>query len=296
MISVILPTYNRAKWLSQSIESIIAQDYKDWELIVVDDASSDNTGEIVKDFMKKNGRIRYVRNIYNKKLPASLNVGMHQARGEYITWTSDDNLYKSNAFSVMMNAMKNCSVTTGLVFAEYDVIDKDGNKVKEYKIPKDIGELYWRNIIGCAFLYKKEVIEKIGWYDEKRFLIEDYDYWLRIADYFDIQPIRQNIYFLRVHTNSLTTTRAHEVLQLKYKLLNENLKRRINDKIRRRIYQERALICYELDDYDRMHQCVKEGRDLYPDIDFHKRVKRAMILGETFTKIYKKLRFNVRLR
>ena len=53
MISVILPTYNRAKWLSQSIESIIAQDYKDWELIVVDDASSDNTGEIVKEFMKK---------------------------------------------------------------------------------------------------------------------------------------------------------------------------------------------------------------------------------------------------
>ena len=53
MISVIVPTYNRAKWLSQSIESIIAQDYKDWELIVVDDASSDNTGEIVKDFMKK---------------------------------------------------------------------------------------------------------------------------------------------------------------------------------------------------------------------------------------------------
>ena len=58
MISVIVPTYNRAKWLSQSIESIIAQDYKDWELIVVDDASSENTGEIVKDFMEKIGRIR----------------------------------------------------------------------------------------------------------------------------------------------------------------------------------------------------------------------------------------------
>lgn len=295
MISVILPTYNRANWLIESVESIMAQDYKDWELIIVDDCSTDNTGEIVKKLIGKDSRIRYIRNDSNKKLPASLNVGMRHAKGEYITWTSDDNTYKSNAFSVMLKVMEGCSAEIGLVFAEFDHIDKNGKKVGTYKIPNNLNKIYWENIVGCAFLYKRSVIDKIGWYDENKFLIEDYDYWLRIADCFEIKPIRKSIYNSRIHDNSLSTTRAKEVLQLKHKILKENLNKKINDEIRKMIYQELALISYELDDYANMYKCVEIALKKYPDIKFNKRIKRAIFLGESFTRIYKKIRAFTRM-
>ena len=292
MISVILPTYNRADWLPQSIRSIMEQDYRNWELIIVDDCSSDNTGDVVREFMEQDGRIKYIRNEVNKKLPASLNEGMKYASGEYITWTSDDSLYKSNAFSVMLSNIEKSSTNTGLVFAEFDKIDRDGKKIGCYKIPDDIRQLYWENIIGCAFLYKKKVVNQIGWYDEEKFLIEDYDYWLRIADCFDVVPIRKSIYETRVHERSLSTTRAKEVLRLKRDILNENLNRNIDDYIKQKIYAEIALISYSLDDYSTMNSCVQEARVIFPNIKFHKRVNRAMFLGEKLTKIYKKIRVN----
>ncbi|SHK55362.1 Glycosyltransferase involved in cell wall bisynthesis [Selenomonas ruminantium] len=290
MISVILPTYNRAKWLLKSIKSVIEQDYQEWELIVVDDCSPDNTGEIVKELAKTDARIRYIRNEVNKKLPASLNVGMRNAKGEYITWTSDDNLFKSNALSVMMNAMEHGPTDTGLVFAEYDRIDEAGNKVQTCNIPEDVRELYWENIIGFAFLYKREVIDKIGYYDENKFLIEDYDYWLRIADSYDVLPVRQSIYEARLHPGSLSATRGREVLKWKRKVLEENLNRKVDEYTKKNIYAELATISYNLDDFSEMKRYVEIARNSYPDIKMSKRVRRAMILGDTLTRIYKKFR------
>lgn len=294
MISVVLPTYNRAKWLPQAINSIIEQSYEDWELIVVDDCSPDNTREIVGKFMENDTRIKYIRNAINKKLPASLNVGVKNATGEFITWTSDDNRYKKDAFSVMASELGAASANTGIVFAEFDKIDENDKKIAEYKIPQDIRQLYWENIVGCAFLYKKEVVGKIGEYDESKFLIEDYDYWLRIADCYEILPIRKSIYETRVHASSLSTTRAKEVLRLKRKILSDNLSRNVDDYTKEKIYSEMALISYSLDDYVEMRNCVEKARNIYPHIKFHKRVSRAMMLGGTLTKLYKRIRLNIK--
>lgn len=290
MISVILPTYKRANWLSLSIKSVIAQDYQEWELIVVDDCSPDNTGEVVKSFAEQDNRIRYIRNEVNKKLPASLNVGMRAAKGDYITWTSDDNLFKSNALSVMLKAMESNSANTGLVFGEYDRIDEKGNVVETCRIPQDIREVYWENIIGFAFLYKKEVIDKIGYYDETRFLIEDYDYWLRITDAYEIVPVRESIYQARLHAGSLSSTRLRDVWRGKIKVLEENLDRKVDDYTKKKIYSSLATISYNLDDFDAMRKYVKAAKEHYPDIKMSKRVRRAMFLGDALTKLYKKFR------
>ena len=96
-VSVIIPTYNRAKWLKKSIQSVLDQTYRDLELIVVDDGSTDRTPEVVKSFKDK--RIRYFRQ--TKKFPiksqgaaAARNVGIKKARGEFIAFNDDDDLWK----------------------------------------------------------------------------------------------------------------------------------------------------------------------------------------------------------
>ena len=97
-ISIVLPTYNGEQYISQSIDSILKQTFPDWELIIVNDCSTDHTLEIVKQYAEKDHRIKIVNNSINKKLPSSLNIGFQHSCGNFLTWTSDDNLYHENAF------------------------------------------------------------------------------------------------------------------------------------------------------------------------------------------------------
>ena len=89
-VSIVLPTYNGSKFLSRSIESVQEQAETDWELIIVNDCSTDNTLDIAQKYAQQDKRISVITNEQNKKLPASLNVGFSRAKGKYLTWTSDD--------------------------------------------------------------------------------------------------------------------------------------------------------------------------------------------------------------
>ena len=107
LVSVVLPTYNGSKWLSQSIDSILKQTYRNLELIIVDDASTDSTPELIMSFASRDPRIRIISHKSNKKLPQSLNDGFAIANGDYFTWTSDDNWYEPTAIEEMVTALTN---------------------------------------------------------------------------------------------------------------------------------------------------------------------------------------------
>ena len=92
LVSIVLPVYNGARFLAEAIQSCLAQTYPHWELIVVDDCSTDDSPQIVAGFAADDARIRVIRHAHNRKLPGALNTGFDAARGEYLTWTSDDNL------------------------------------------------------------------------------------------------------------------------------------------------------------------------------------------------------------
>jgi glycosyltransferase involved in cell wall biosynthesis len=121
MISVIMPVYNGEKYLRQSIESVIQQTYKDWELIIVNDCSIDNSRNIMQSYADTDSRIRIVDNGSNLKLPMSLNAGFRQAKGKYLTWTSDDNLYKPNALEELSRYLDYNS-EIGLVYSDMDFV------------------------------------------------------------------------------------------------------------------------------------------------------------------------------
>lgn len=214
MISIILPVYNGERYLSQAIEGILNQTYSDWELIIVNDCSTDSTSSIIEEYLKDK-RIRVIENKLNLKLPKSLNRGFQASRGEYLTWTSDDNIYNDTALETLLRTLQDAK-DTALVYSDMYYIDEEGS-ILEREI--DRYDIWQGNCVGACFLYRREIFEKLGGYDENLYLVEDYEYWLRIAKYYKMKFINRKLYYYRVHEQSLSTSKEREVTKKRIELL-----------------------------------------------------------------------------
>ncbi len=216
LVSIILPTYNGEKYLRQSIESCLKQTYNNIELIVVNDCSSDDSENIIQSY--NDNRIRYIKNSSNLKLPRSLNVGFSEAKGDYLTWTSDDNFYDFTAIQKMVNALE--SLKVDLVCAPYYTIDNTG-KITGERLVGIQENILIDNVVKACFLYKKEVHQKLNGYNPNLFLVEDYDFWIRAAfENFQFYQLKEKLYYYRFHENSLTDSRRDEIAVALYKLLS----------------------------------------------------------------------------
>ena len=203
LVSIVLPVYNGERFLSESIDSIIAQTYQNWELIIIDDCSSDNTPAIAKEYADKDNRIRYYRNETNLKLPKGLNRGFSLAKGNYFTWTSDDNRFLPNAIKVMLDTL--IMEQVDLVYASYDIIDENNKTIGENIALSDPKRaiLKW-NCVGACFLYTRKVYETIGEYNPDLFLVEDYEYWIRVISKFEAKEVVDKLYEYRTHSENLS--------------------------------------------------------------------------------------------
>lgn len=280
MVSIVLPTYNGAKYIKDSIQSIIEQTYTDWELIVIDDCSIDSTNIIVSEFVKKDKRIKLFKNKKNMRLPASLNIGFSKAKGEYFTWTSDDNLYKPYAIEQLLKALQE-NTNIGLVFSRMENIDASGKSKGLSYPPKDIKELHYHNIVGASFMYTRTVYDKIGDYDTNKFLMEDYDYWLRISRIYTLKYLPDVLYQYRQHENSLTESRNKLVLESKIRLLEEELSlTELNNDILRMLYKELAEASFSLNRYEEMKKYLLKMKQVSKNMkDVRKEVRISYIIG-----------------
>ena len=211
LVSIVLPTYKRAHVLPSAIQSVLNQTCTNLELIIVDDNSPDATREVVASF--DDPRIRYVRNQPNLKLPRALNRGFSLARGEYLTWTSDDNLYDENAIQRMVEILQGGGCD--FIYADYYLfadLDADGRPLDIHhdKLPGKV-QLEKGNHIGACFMYTRGVYEAVGEYDPDLFLVEDYDYFMRIAKRFRLCHIPEPLYYFRRDDDTLYCSRFCEV-------------------------------------------------------------------------------------
>lgn len=220
LVSIVLPVYNGEKYLASAIESILAQTYKNWELILVNDCSTDRSLEIMETYAGKDARIRVVQNAENLKLPRSLNAGFSRAKGEYYTWTSDDNLLKPEMLATLVDVMEK-EKSLGLVYSNYTGIDETGKETGLYEMKEPEG-MFSGNPVGASFLYRSDVAEKIGEYDADLFLAEDYDYWLRIFAEAPIKKIPKDLYDYRRHGGSLTETKKASIRHQTFLAVRKN--------------------------------------------------------------------------
>jgi glycosyltransferase involved in cell wall biosynthesis len=208
-ISVVLPTHNGAKYLDQAIGSVVAQSWEDWELLVINDASTDATAPMIEAWAEKDERIRAVHLHRNLGLPAALNAGFRLARGTKFTWTSDDNWYRPDALAKLHDAL-DTEPRSDIVFSGYTEVDENGAPRSEQPA-RWRGDLVLGNRIGPCFLYRREVDADLGGYAEELTLAEDYDFWLRAARQFRFRPLDESLYFYRVHADSLTARRSEAI-------------------------------------------------------------------------------------
>ena len=206
LVSIVLPVYNGEKYLRESIDSVLCQTYQNWELLIVDDCSVDATPAIAKEYESADSRIKYFRNENNLRLPRNLNKGFSLTKGEYLTWTSDDNRFYPTAIERMVAALQN-NPNAQFVFASCRYIDGEGKFIKDYIVTeRNKTRMVGINGVRACFMYTRKAYEAVGEYDPDCVLVEDYDYWQRICSRFDSVAIGDLLYDYRLHGGSLTGT------------------------------------------------------------------------------------------
>ncbi|WP_324826684.1 glycosyltransferase family 2 protein [Qipengyuania zhejiangensis] len=221
-ISVVLPVYNGERFLRAALDSILGQTFTDFELIAVDDCSTDDSPAILADYAARDDRLRIITQPANCKLPASLNAGFAQARGSWWTWTSDDNVLRPEMLEVLV-AERDRAPQADVIYSDYRIIDERGESRSLVTVgTRD--DLVMENAVGCSFLYRRSVDEALGGYDETLFGVEDYDFWLRAAQKgFVFHPVHRELYLYRRHGGSLTDQRARAIKTLVADLLMDHI-------------------------------------------------------------------------
>jgi glycosyltransferase involved in cell wall biosynthesis len=207
LVSIILPTHNGSQYIKQSLESCLNQTYRNIELIVVNDASEDDTGEIACSY--DDPRIIYLKNESNMGLANSLNKGFLESKGDYLTWTSDDNFYAPDALARMLSEVRR-SPSVDFVYANYYRIDENGKIIERVRVKESL-YLLINNCVGPCFLYTRRVYEKIGDYNPDSVLAEDYEYWIRALKQFKMHQVEHYLYYHRFHRDSLTAKHTPEI-------------------------------------------------------------------------------------
>jgi len=210
-ISVVLPTYNQAKYLPASLEGIASQICRDFELIVVDDGSSDETPQVLAAWGKRWPFVLIQQE--NQGLPHALNVGFARAAGDYFTWTSSDNIMLPPMLARLATELDRCP-ELGMVYSDWYDIDEAGRVVREVRtLEYDPVVLLRHNYIRASFMYRRRCRDEIGDYDPGMKFKEDHDYWLRIAQRWRMKRVAELLYQYRIHPESLSSARGQADLE-----------------------------------------------------------------------------------
>lgn len=191
LISIVLPTYNRKYILGKAIESVINQTYENWELIVVDDGSTDNTEILMTGYT--DSRIRYIREKFNKGANFCRNLGVKNAKGKYIAFLDSDNWWEPDKLERQFAELHASDKSVAFVFCRDVVRDKS----RKFLSPSgrftesEIGKiLYERNIVDTnTVLIKKECFDKAGGFDEQMPRMQDWDLFFRVVNVFGYKAI-----------------------------------------------------------------------------------------------------------
>jgi len=199
-VSIVMPTYNGARYLGSALESCLGQTWSDLELIVVIDGSTDNTREIIARYSDE--RLRVIEHETNKGLAEAINTGMAAGIGDLLTWTSDDNLYLPHAIEKMVDILVE-RPDVDFVYTGYYLID-DSGRITDVVPALGPDRLWEKDVVGACFLYRRAVWEQTGRFSSELRNIEDYEYWLRVSRRFKMQAEPEILYKYREHPLSLT--------------------------------------------------------------------------------------------
>lgn len=203
-VSVIIPTFNREGFLKTAIESVLKQDYDNFEIIITDDNSQDNTKAVVKEFRDK--RIRYIRHEQNRGVSAARNSAIKASKGEYIAFLDDDDEWLSQKLKIQIDKIVKSSKKICGVYSNFFVLKNSGKKqaIINPRITKKRGNLFNQFALGnpiqtSTVLIRRECIEQVGLFDESISYMEDRDMWIRLSTKWDFEFIDEPLIKVHLH-------------------------------------------------------------------------------------------------
>lgn len=207
LLSVVIPTYNRVDYLREAIESVLAQTYKNYEILVVDDGSTDNTRELVASYAS---RIKYIYQD-NKGPSAARNNGIRNAKGNLIAFLDSDDLWhpdklaKQVAVFVENPSLSFLATGYGEINTKYEVIKTNVLQSSELRSLQR-KEMYKNFFATSSVMVKKTCFNKAGLFNENLHFAEDWEMWIRILKYYSFDYVPNLLVQYRVHPIKITTT------------------------------------------------------------------------------------------
>ncbi|NMW20971.1 MAG: glycosyltransferase family 2 protein [Chlorobiaceae bacterium] len=184
-ISVIMPTFNRARYLENAVESVVAQSFDNWELLIVDDGSSDNTFETLNPYIERYPHIRYMKH-KNRKSALSRNAGIQASFGRYITFLDSDDFYLENHLETRIDILEEnqeVSLLSGGFLCDENIMVKDCHNLDRLIHIREC-------ILGGTFFGKRELFFALEGFSEVEYA-EDTDLWERALKLFEVKKIEE---------------------------------------------------------------------------------------------------------
>ena len=209
-VSVVIPAYNHGAYLAQTINSALAQTWRDFEVVVVDDGSKDNTPEVAASFASA---IRFIRQ-ENRGMAGSRNTGISQARGEFVAFLDDDDLWEPEYLAHVIPALQQ-DPTAGACRAGFQIMDGAGTRLpQQTNLEVAPDRMYDRLIDGgffppCTVTVRKSAFETLGVFDTNLQGLADWDMWLRISKAYRYLSLPDTLVLYRVHGGGLSSNVEH---------------------------------------------------------------------------------------
>lgn len=213
-VSVITPAYNAGKYIRETIESILNQTFSEFEFIIIDDCSTDNTWEIIREYEAKDSRIRAIKNEYNLGIAGNRNKGLHLAQGEYIVWQDADDISLPTRVEKQLRFLEE-HPKIGIVGGFLQFFDENGEHgFRKYDAEDaDLRKKIFRYspVAQPAAMIRKKCLDEAGEYDLKYPPAEDLDMSFRIGKHHEFANLQETVVKYREHPTSATFTRLKKI-------------------------------------------------------------------------------------
>ncbi len=221
LVSIITPTYNSEKFISATIQSVQSQTYTNWELIIIDDCSTDTTVDIVNNEIKSDSRIKLHALTENKGTGVARNVGIEVAEGSYISFLDSDDLWLPSKLEKQLDFMKEDNLA--FTFSFYECIDEEGNKLnirKEAPAQITYKKLFFCNYIGnSTAIYNAKILGKIPINKIRK--RQDWMLWLTILKVIKTaKPVPEVLACYRIRKNSISSSKL-ELLKFNFNVYHK---------------------------------------------------------------------------
>ncbi len=208
LVSIIMPARNAEKYITQAIDSFLNQTYQNKELIIINDASSDNTKSIIQHYAKQHQNIILKHHFFKRGIAKTRNQALDLAQGEYIGHLDSDDLLHPQAIELTIRTIT-ANKDLALVYSGYYTIDETNKTIAKF-LPsaysiQNLPKLGWQHF----GLYKKSIAIEIGKFNEKLMTCSDGDFFMRLAQKYPCRRIPQYLYYYRWHTTNIGHTRPH---------------------------------------------------------------------------------------